>query len=152
VGHASARPAFRDHVPARHLCCRRRQTYGRQKHAFIRQLREFGQINGHSNGLGTARKTSGSHEAAAFRRPDHEPQTDPVVLRSHEGAGHACGPYHLPSPQKLYWRLRTACCLRVPGVVRFYDTNSLPRLVENQGLTVAECNGEPGRVSVLARS
>jgi len=40
----------------------------------------------------------------------------------------------------------------VPGVVRFYDTNSLPRLVEDQGLTVVECNSEPGRVSVLARS
>ena len=28
--------------------------------------------------------------------------------------------------QNLYWRLRTACYLLVPGVVRFYDTNSLP--------------------------
>ena len=54
--------------------------------------------------------------------------------------------------QNLYWRLRTACYLLVPGVVRFYDTNSLPRLIEDQGLTVVECNGEPGRVSVLARS
>ena len=54
--------------------------------------------------------------------------------------------------QNLYWRLRTACYLLVPGVVRFYDTNSLPRLVEDQGLTVVECNGEPGRVSVLAHS
>ena len=54
--------------------------------------------------------------------------------------------------QNLYWRLRTACYLLVPGVVRFYDTNSLPRLVEDQGLTVVECNGGPGRVSVLARS
>ena len=52
----------------------------------------------------------------------------------------------------LYWRLRTACFVRVPGVVRFYDTNSLPRLVENQGLTVVECNREPGRVSALARA
>jgi hypothetical protein len=40
----------------------------------------------------------------------------------------------------------------VPGVVRFYDTNSLSRLVEDQGLAVVECNGEPGRVSVLARA
>jgi len=56
------------------------------------------------------------------------------------------------TPQNLYWRLRAACYLRVPGVVRFYDTSSLPRLVEDQGLTVVECNGEPGRVSVLARS
>jgi SAM-dependent methyltransferase len=54
--------------------------------------------------------------------------------------------------QNLYWRLRTACYQLVPGVVRFYDTNSLPRLAENQGLTVVECNGEPGRVTVLARA
>jgi hypothetical protein len=40
----------------------------------------------------------------------------------------------------------------VPGVVRFYDTSSLPRIVEDQGLTVAECNGEGQRVSVLARA
>jgi hypothetical protein len=40
----------------------------------------------------------------------------------------------------------------VPGVVRFYDTNSLPRLVEDQGLTVVECNRGPGHVSVLARA
>jgi SAM-dependent methyltransferase len=53
--------------------------------------------------------------------------------------------------QNLYWRLRAACYQRVPGIVRFYDTNSLPRLVEDQGLTVVECNDDPGRVSVLAR-
>lgn len=28
--------------------------------------------------------------------------------------------------QNLYWRLRAACYHLVPGVVRFYDTNSLP--------------------------
>ncbi|GIF64101.1 hypothetical protein Ais01nite_21360 [Asanoa ishikariensis] len=38
------------------------------------------------------------------------------------------------------------------GVVRFYDLNSLRRLVEGQDLTVVECDGEPGRVSVLARA
>jgi SAM-dependent methyltransferase len=54
--------------------------------------------------------------------------------------------------QTLYWRLRTACYLRVPGAVRFDDTSSLPRLVEHQGLTVLERHGEPGRVSVLARA
>ena len=54
--------------------------------------------------------------------------------------------------QNLYWRLRAACYHLVPGVVRFYDANCLPRLVENQGLTVVECNSEPSRVSVLARS
>ena len=54
--------------------------------------------------------------------------------------------------QNLYWRLRAACYHLVPGVVRFYDTNSLTGLVEDQGLTVVECKVEPGRVSVLARS
>jgi SAM-dependent methyltransferase len=54
--------------------------------------------------------------------------------------------------QNLYWRLRTAFYVRVPGVVRFYDTDSLPRLVEDQGLTVVECDGEAGRVRVLARA
>jgi SAM-dependent methyltransferase len=56
------------------------------------------------------------------------------------------------SSQHLYWRLRAACYQLVPGVVRFYDTNSLPRLVQDQGLTVVECNGGPGHVSVLARA
>lgn len=54
--------------------------------------------------------------------------------------------------QNLYWRLRTAFYLSVPGVVSFYDTSSLSRLVEDQGLAVVQCNGEPGRVSVLARA
>jgi SAM-dependent methyltransferase len=54
--------------------------------------------------------------------------------------------------QNLSWRLRAACYQHVPGVVRFYDTNSLPRLVQDQGLTVVECKGEPGRVTVLARA
>jgi len=54
--------------------------------------------------------------------------------------------------QGLYWRLRAACYHRVPGVVRFYDTSSLPRLIEDQGLTVVECNSEPLRVNVLARA
>jgi SAM-dependent methyltransferase len=58
----------------------------------------------------------------------------------------------LLTSQKLYWRLRAACYQHVPGVVRFYDTSSLPRLVEEQGLTVVECDGEPGRVRVLART
>ena len=40
----------------------------------------------------------------------------------------------------------------MPGVVRFYDTNSLTRLVQDQGLTAVESKAEPGRVSVLARS
>jgi SAM-dependent methyltransferase len=54
--------------------------------------------------------------------------------------------------RSLYWRLRAECYLRVPGVVRFYDTSTLPHLVEDHGLTVVACSGEPGRVSVLARA
>jgi hypothetical protein len=54
--------------------------------------------------------------------------------------------------QNLYWRLRAGFYQRVPGIVRFYDTESLPRLVEDQGLRVIECDGEPTRVSVLARA
>ena len=57
----------------------------------------------------------------------------------------------LPS-KNLYWRLRAACYQLMHGIVRFYDTNSLGHLVEDQGLTVVEGNGEPGRVSVLARA
>ena len=51
--------------------------------------------------------------------------------------------------QNLYWWLRAGCYHRVPDVIR---TSSLPRLVEDQGLTVVDCNGEPLRVSVLARA
>lgn len=54
--------------------------------------------------------------------------------------------------QNLYWRLRAACYHLVPGVVRFYDISSLLCLVGEQGLTVVECNREPGRASVLARA
>ncbi len=56
------------------------------------------------------------------------------------------------TPQNLYWRLRARFYQQVPGLCRFYDTNSLPRLVENQGLTVVECHAVPSRVSVLARA
>jgi hypothetical protein len=54
--------------------------------------------------------------------------------------------------QGLYWRLRGTCYPRVPGAARFYDTTSLPRLVEEQGLRVVECTSEPGCVSVMART
>jgi SAM-dependent methyltransferase len=54
--------------------------------------------------------------------------------------------------QNLYWRRRAAYYQLVPGLVRFYDTNSLRRLVQDQGLTVVECHGGPGRVTVLARA
>jgi len=54
--------------------------------------------------------------------------------------------------QNLYWRMRAACYSLVPGVVRFYDTSTLPRLIDDQGLTVVECNREGPRVRVLARA
>jgi SAM-dependent methyltransferase len=54
--------------------------------------------------------------------------------------------------QTLYWRLRAVCAQRVPGFVRFYDTESLARLVGDHGLSVVECTGEPSRVTVLARA
>ena len=54
--------------------------------------------------------------------------------------------------QNRYWRLRAACYLHVPGVVRFDDTKTLPRLVDEQGLTVVACTADPSRVSVLARA
>jgi ArsR family transcriptional regulator len=55
-------------------------------------------------------------------------------------------------PQHPYWRLRAAFYQRVPGLVRFYDTDSLPRLIEEQGLTVIECTGDGKRITVLARA
>ena len=54
--------------------------------------------------------------------------------------------------QKLYWRLRAAFYQRVPGVVHFCDSNSIRRLIEDQGMTVIEFSSEPGRISVLARA
>ena len=63
----------------------------------------------------------------------------------------ARGGIPLTSPSR-YWRLRAACYHLVPGVVRFYDTSSLSHLVEDKGLTVVECHGEPSRVRVLARA
>ncbi|MCC5952827.1 MAG: methyltransferase domain-containing protein, partial [Acidimicrobiia bacterium] len=53
--------------------------------------------------------------------------------------------------RNLYWRLRGAFYERVPGVVRFYDTNSLRRLVEAEGMTVVRCAGEGRHVTALGR-
>lgn len=55
-----------------------------------------------------------------------------------------------PTSPSLYWRLRAAFYQRVPGVVRFADTESLTRLVEDRGLTVVSCSAEPSRVTLLA--
>jgi SAM-dependent methyltransferase len=54
--------------------------------------------------------------------------------------------------QSLYWRMRTACCLHVPGLVRFHDTESLGHLLHEHGLTVVRWEAEPGRVGALARA
>ena len=51
-----------------------------------------------------------------------------------------------------YWRIRAAFYERVPGVVCFFDTNSLPRLVEDEGMTVVKFQHEGRRVTVLART
>jgi SAM-dependent methyltransferase len=51
----------------------------------------------------------------------------------------------------LYWRLRAAFAHRVPGIVRFYDADSLPELLTQHGLTVLDCHRESHSVTVLAR-
>lgn len=56
-----------------------------------------------------------------------------------------------PTSQSLYWRLRAALAYRLPGAVRFYDTDSLRRLIEGQGLTVVESDADGSSVSVMAR-
>jgi SAM-dependent methyltransferase len=52
---------------------------------------------------------------------------------------------------KGYWRLRAAGALFIPGVVRFYDRESLPRLVESAGFSVVDCD-QVGSVRVMARA
>jgi SAM-dependent methyltransferase len=52
----------------------------------------------------------------------------------------------------LYWRLRAALYQRVPGVVRFYDIDTLAGLVQDQGLTLIECHREQSRVIASARA
>ncbi|MGI8663655.1 MAG: hypothetical protein ACR2LQ_10645 [Acidimicrobiales bacterium] len=79
-------------------------------------------------------------------------EADPAIVSGHLLITAPARDSRSLTSQNLYWRLRTAFYLHVPGVVRFYDTDSLPRLVEDQGLTVVECNGEPARVSLSARA
>ena len=58
----------------------------------------------------------------------------------------------MDAPEPVLAAARSVLYL-VPGVVRFYDTNSLPCLVPGPGLTIVECNGGPGAVtSWLARN
>ncbi len=51
----------------------------------------------------------------------------------------------------LYWRLRAAIATYVPGIVRFYDPESLAGLVEAQGFTV-EKRGDALGVDLLIAS
>jgi len=48
----------------------------------------------------------------------------------------------------LYWRLRALTATRVPGMIRFYDRDSLSGLVEAQDFTV-EDRGDVVGVNVL---
>lgn len=52
----------------------------------------------------------------------------------------------------IYWRVRAACLHRVPGVVRFYNTDSLPQLLEQHDLTVVELDRESHSVTVMAQA
>lgn len=49
-----------------------------------------------------------------------------------------------------YWRIRAAVATRVPGLVRFYDSDSLGGLVEAQGFTVVERGVVGGSVNLIA--
>ena len=51
----------------------------------------------------------------------------------------------------LYWRLRAAIATYVPGIVRFYDPESLAALVEAQGFTI-EKHGDALGVDLLIAS
>jgi hypothetical protein len=52
----------------------------------------------------------------------------------------------------LYYRLRAAFYTHVPGLVDFYDMDSLRRLVERAGLSVVRCTTSGSSVTVLARA
>ena len=51
-----------------------------------------------------------------------------------------------------YWRVRAACADRIPGLVRFYTTESLPQLLAKQGLTVVEHDRQSHSMTVMARA
>ena len=51
----------------------------------------------------------------------------------------------------MYWRVRAACVHRVPGVIGFYDPDSLTQLLSQQGLTVVEHSRQSHSVTVTAR-
>jgi SAM-dependent methyltransferase len=54
--------------------------------------------------------------------------------------------------RSLYYRLRAAFYTHVPGLVDFYDMDSLRRLIEGAGLTVVRCTSSGSSVAVLARA
>lgn len=51
-----------------------------------------------------------------------------------------------------YYRLRAAFYTHVPGLVQFYDSDSLRQLVEAAGRSVVECTSSGSSVAVLARA
>jgi SAM-dependent methyltransferase len=52
----------------------------------------------------------------------------------------------------LYWRVRTVTATRVPGIIRFYDHDSLRGLVEAQGFTVEDRGDILGVNLLIARA
>ena len=54
--------------------------------------------------------------------------------------------------RSAYWRLRAAFYTFVPGVVRFYDIDSLRRLIEGQGMNVVESTSMGQSVTVVAHT
>lgn len=54
--------------------------------------------------------------------------------------------------RSTYYRLRAAFYTHVPGLVDFYDLDSLRRLVESAGLSVVRCTSSGSSVAVLARA
>lgn len=52
----------------------------------------------------------------------------------------------------VYYRLRAAFYTRVPGLVEFYDSESLRRTVEGAGLTVVTCTSSGSSVTALAQA
>ena len=51
---------------------------------------------------------------------------------------------------KGYWRIRAATATHVPGLVRFYNSDSLGSLVEAQGFTVVKQGVVGGSVNLIA--
>lgn len=54
--------------------------------------------------------------------------------------------------RSVYYRLRAACYTHIPGLVDFYDLDSLRRLVEGAGLSVVTCTRSGSSVAVLAQA